>query len=595
MKTDNFDVIIVGSGAAGYAAACRVAEAGKRAAIVTEDRLCGTSRNAGSDKQTYYKLSLSDESDSVYEMAKQAFGRGSVDGDTALAEAASSARCFYYLLEAGVPFPTDAYGRAVGYKTDNDPACRATSAGPLTSKIMTEVLEKRAAGLGVPVFSGLTVTEVLKSGGKAVGVLAFDKQGNARAFSAPAVILAVGGPASVYADTVYPDGQSGSTGLAVRAGAKLVNMTEWQYGLASKAPKWNVSGSYMQVLPRFVSVDENGVEREFLRDIADDVYSVLSLVFLKGYQWPFDEEKSKSGSSLIDLAVLRETAEKGRRVFLDFSREPFGLDRLDSSLLSDEAREYLEAAGAILPLPCERLKKLNLPAYEFYRERGTDLCGEMLEISLCAQHCNGGIAVDADWQTSVPGLFAIGECAGTHGKRRAGGSALNAGQVGALRASLKAIKAVGVGKDEYDAALCKAICKSNGFISAITGEESNLKKIRRDIGRAMSDCAAAKRNADKTSGLLDTVSDMVHNKEKFLRISSASETAAAYKLADTLYTVQAILAVLADKTPLNDGEVCEVVPTEDGLTLSHRAVRPLPEKAPAFERVWAEYRENFGR
>ena len=68
---------------------------------------------------------------------------------------------------------------------------------------------------------------------------------------------------------------------------------------------------------------------------------------------------------------------------------------------------------------------MNAPAIELYVSKGRDISREPLEISLSAQHCNGGIAVDADWQTSVPGLFAVGEAAGTHGIRRPGGSALN--------------------------------------------------------------------------------------------------------------------------------------------------------------------------
>jgi chorismate synthase len=38
--------------------------------------------------------------------------------------------------------------------------------------------------------------------------------------------MATGGPAGIYADSVYPGSQSGSTGLALRAGASLQNMTE---------------------------------------------------------------------------------------------------------------------------------------------------------------------------------------------------------------------------------------------------------------------------------------------------------------------------------------------------------------------------------
>ncbi|MBP5292884.1 MAG: FAD-binding protein, partial [Clostridia bacterium] len=132
-------IIIVGSGAAAYNAAVTLAEHGVTdLALVTEGRTDGTSRNTGSDKQTYYKLSLAGDSvDSVHEMAKDLFAPGCVDGDIALTEAALSTPCFLHLARLGVPFPTNAYGEYVGYKTDHDPRARATSAGPLTSKMMT--------------------------------------------------------------------------------------------------------------------------------------------------------------------------------------------------------------------------------------------------------------------------------------------------------------------------------------------------------------------------------------------------------------------------------------------------------------------------
>ena len=51
------DTLVVGSGAAGFNAACRIRQLSeKTVAIVTEEVLFGTSRNTGSDKQTYYKL-----------------------------------------------------------------------------------------------------------------------------------------------------------------------------------------------------------------------------------------------------------------------------------------------------------------------------------------------------------------------------------------------------------------------------------------------------------------------------------------------------------------------------------------------------------
>ncbi|MHC4714220.1 MAG: hypothetical protein ACYTAN_13290, partial [Planctomycetota bacterium] len=75
------------------------------------------------------------------------------------------------------------------------------------------------------------------------------------------------------------------------------------------------------------------------------------------------------------------------------------------------------------------------PAIEIYAENGIDLKGEPLEIAVCAQHNNGGFAVSKWWESNIPRTFIVGEMAGTHGVKRPGGSALNAGQVGGLRAA----------------------------------------------------------------------------------------------------------------------------------------------------------------
>ena len=70
-----YHTIIVGTGAAGYAATdCLYRYGVTDIAIVTEGRTMGTSRNTGSDKQTYYKLTLcGEQQDSVRDMAKTLF------------------------------------------------------------------------------------------------------------------------------------------------------------------------------------------------------------------------------------------------------------------------------------------------------------------------------------------------------------------------------------------------------------------------------------------------------------------------------------------------------------------------------------------
>ena len=99
--------VVVGTGSAGYAAADQLLLAAARRhqnqpdiCLITDQIRAGTSRNAGSDKQTYYKLGLAGAApDSVAELARTLFAGGAMDGDNALAEAAGSARAFLHLAD----------------------------------------------------------------------------------------------------------------------------------------------------------------------------------------------------------------------------------------------------------------------------------------------------------------------------------------------------------------------------------------------------------------------------------------------------------------------------------------------------------------
>ena len=229
-----------------------------------------TSINTGSDKQTYYKLGLCGaEPDSIFAMATALSATGGMHGDLAVAEAAGSVHAFAHLVALGVPFPHDAYGQFPGYKTDHDPARRATSTGPYTSRDMCVALLREVRRLDVPIHERCSVTSLLVSGSGArrrvCGALALDASGAWRAYRAENVVFAVGGFGGLYAASVYPACHLGGIGLAFRAGAAARNLPDSQYGLASIRPRWNVSGSYMQVVPRLISTDADGHsdEREF--------------------------------------------------------------------------------------------------------------------------------------------------------------------------------------------------------------------------------------------------------------------------------------------------------------------------------------------
>lgn len=619
MKIYEYDAVVIGSGCAGFNCADWLFDFGvKNIAVITEGVKKGTSRNTGSDKQTYYKLSLAgNEGDSILGMAKTLFAGGSVDGDIALAEAANSVRCFMKLAQLGVDFPTNEYGEYVGYKTDHDPYSRATSIGPYTSKKMTEVLEASVVNKGIEIKNGLQAVKLLVEQDKIIGLLCLDLNNDCRlvAIKAPCVVMATGGPAAVYYNSVYPISQTGNSSLALDAGAEFANLCEWQYGLASIDFRWNVSGTYQQVLPRYISVDEKGVEREFLSDYFESVSDVLKNVFLKGYEWPFDVRKIH-GSSFVDLAVYTETVVKGRTVYMDFTREPSGLEGGFGNL-DKTAYEYLKNSDALVPLPIERLKKMNAGAIELYREHGIDLCREPLKIAVCAQHCNGGIRVDSDWQTNIKGLYAIGEAAGTFGVFRPGGSALNSCQVGGLRAARHiAYFADRKVTADFVSIASRAACEIDEFIESTKGAKTDLINMREKYQKEMSANFAFLRDPKAMKISLKKISQSLKNFERDNVWAERNEISALFKNLDILKMQQAIAlsqteaALLfgsrgsgfvthgnyLDRNPVAENEegrkfVVIAADRNGEIKAGITPVRPIPERELWFEKAWNSYKQ----
>lgn len=431
--------LIIGGGAAALAAAWRLKSLGQDdLLLLTEGLNRSCSINTGSDKQTYYKMGLyGAEADSPLQMAASYMEGGAMHGDLALTEAALSTRCFLDLVGLGVPFPCDRYGQYIGYKTDHDPRRRASSCGPHTSREICLALIKTLRQAELDIVENCLAVELLQLQNRAAGAIVYHESlDEFEAILAENTIFACGGPGGLYANSVYPQGHLGSIGLALRAGAQAQNLPESQFGLGSLKFRWNLSGTYMQALPRFVSTAADGKSdaREFLFEHYKNPALMHSMIFMKGYQWPFDAHKLPQGSSQIDLLVHEETVMKKRRVFLDFREN--SRHGLDFAALSPEAREYLENSRACLDTPLLRLKQMNPQAAQLYAKHGIDLGGEALEFALCAQHNNGGLAGNTWYESSnISHLFPIGEVNGSHGVVRPGGAALNAGQVGALRAA----------------------------------------------------------------------------------------------------------------------------------------------------------------
>jgi succinate dehydrogenase/fumarate reductase flavoprotein subunit len=649
-KVDIYSVntVVVGSGAAGLNAADRLHSMGQKdIVIVTEGINFGTSRNTGSDKQTYYKLTAAGKNnDSVYDMAKTYYEGGAMDGDLALVEAALSSRSFYHLVELGVPFPHNRFGEYVGYKTDHDSAMRATSAGPYTSRYMTEKLENQVRMKNIKIFDGYQVIGVLTDSKeeKALGLLTLSlnqlSKGKIKyvAFNSTNVVFATGGPAGIYRDSVYPENQTGALGVAFEAKAIGKNLTESQFGLSSIDFRWNLSGTYQQVLPRYISTNQDGKDaKEFLIPYFKSPGKMLDAIFLKGYQWPFTPEKSNDyGSSLIDILVYHEVVDNNRRVWLDFSTNSTAAvidGELDFDLLGEEGYNYLNKSDALFGSPVERLQHMNYPAYELYKEHGIDLEKDLLEIAVCAQHNNGGLEGNLWWESNISHFFPVGEVNGSHGVYRPGGSALNAGQVGSTRAALYITKHYQQSPIDIDCFLEK--CKyqienkielGNKFIN--NNGTNIVREITANIRKRMSEAASIIRSKSKIKEAIENSKKDLDELAENTKLISIEDLEFAFKNYDFLITQYVYLSAIGDYiekegksrgsyiiTNNKGNKPIEQLPKQYSYQVSQgelssqvqqatyntkmkkvafnwRKTRPLPEAKDWFENVWREYLEE---
>ncbi len=635
------DTVIVGSGAASLNCADHLHSFGHQdIAIVTEKIGWGTSNNTGSDKQTYYKLSVAGkEPDSPHEMAESLYKGGAMHGDLALIEATMSAQEFFHLAQIGVKFPHNSLGGYVGYKTDHDPRQRATSAGPWTSSQMFSRLYEEVEKKGITIFDQHDVIALLVDDQTCVGFVAIDKTKldedthGLVLFRARNVVFGVGGPGGIYKTSVYPKVHIGAIGLALEVGARARNLTESQYGLASIKFRWNVSGTYQQVIPRYISTTPDGSdEREFLNEYFPSMGKLATDVFLKGYQWPFDPRKIPDyGSSLVDVLVYIETVVKGRRVYMDFRDNPHGDDRIGPFSFDDlesEAYDYLKNSEALFGTPIERLEKMNPLAIELYAKNGIDIHTEPLEVAVCAQHNNGGLAGNMWWESNIRNLYPVGEVNGSHGVYRPGGTALNSGQVGSLRAAQRIAHAdTGTERsaERFDDVAGKRVQEVLNMISSMmknTGSQS-VEDYRNEFQQRMTKAGSHIRQLDRVEEALEQAYEQIkrfdqqsvdspealpvllQNRHLVIAHAAYLEACREYLSHDGgsrgSYLImdpegEPVLEMLGDEwkykpenTDLRD-QVLETVLREDGRFYSEwKPTRAIPQQESWFENVWGKY------
>ena len=308
--------------------------------------------------------------------------------------------------------------------------------------------------------------------------------------------------------------------------------------------------------------------------------------------------------------------------------------------LIPEARDYLKQAGACFGTPIERLKHMNEPAIHFYQDHHVDLYKERLEIAVCAQHNNGGLSADSWWETGISGLYAVGEVCASHGVTRPGGTALNAGQVGAVRAAegirLKKVAQTENTENDFRDADVKETLRKEAFKRIRLSENAKgdiaLSALWLKASKRMSAVAGMIRSRAQMEKALEETSEDVKNFEKKVCTPSVSQLPMFYKLYDMLLSQKVYLFAMLDyakaggasrgsalytdpegELPGFEGcepfgelyrckldrkdhgkEVQEVVLKDGEVISSRRPVRPIPDVDYFFENQWRAYRKRTG-
>lgn len=243
-----------------------------------------------------------------------------------------------------------------------------------------ELVRTLTAALGaaehVRVFGGSFAAELLRDGGRVVGVRARDAFGEV-VHLARAVVLATGGIGRLYAHTTNPPEATGDgLALGARAGARLVDLEFVQFHPTALA----VGGDPMPLVT------------EALRG---------------------------RGAHVIDAA--------GRRFLFD--ADPAGELGPRDSVARAIAAHVLAGGAAFLDARAavgDEFPHAFPTVFELCRAHGLDPRREPIPVAPAAHYHMGGLAVDAWGRTSLPGLWACGEVAstGVHGANRLASNSL---------------------------------------------------------------------------------------------------------------------------------------------------------------------------
>ncbi len=372
LKTEHFDVVIIGSGIAGLYAALHM-DADKKVALVTKVDL-KTSNSYYAQGGIAAVISPTDNFDSHVEDTLKA-GAGLCDEEAVRVLVKEGPENIMELVKMGVPFDTDPDGellitREGGHSCRRIVHCGGDATGRETSKRLGQLVLERE---NITVFFNSFLIDILTHENKISGAVVCGEE--PFVLRTPSIILATGGIGHLYQYTTNPDGAVGDgIGCAMRAGAALENM------------------EMVQFHPTTLYVPKTS-ERLFL--ISEAVRGEGGIL-----------RNADGEAFMADKHPLKDLAPRDivtRHIINELNRR-------------NETNVYLDVSS----MSEEFFSKRFPTIFETCRKCGINVPEEWIPVRPAQHYMMGGIKTDLNGMTNVEGLYSCGEaaCTGIHGANR---------------------------------------------------------------------------------------------------------------------------------------------------------------------------------
>jgi succinate dehydrogenase / fumarate reductase, flavoprotein subunit len=417
--THVYDVLVIGAGGAGLRAAIEASAAGVTVGLVCKS-LLGKAHTVMAEGGMAAAMGNVDDRDNWKVHFADTMRGGQYVNNWRMAELhAKEAPDRVRELEAwGAVFDRTQDGRILQRNFGGHRYPRLAHVGDRTGLEMIRTLQDHGIHQGIQVHMECTITSLLKDGDRVVGAFGYEREhGGFVLFQAKAVILATGGIGRAYKITSNSwEGTGDGHALAYHAGAELIDMEFIQFHPTGMVWPPSVRGILVTEGVRGEGgVLRNKEGRRFMfDDIPENYKSQTADNEEEGWRYTQGDKNARRPPELLTRdhvarCIMREV-KAGRG-------SPHGGVFLDISWI----KEKLPNAAAHIK------KKLPSMYHQFMQLANIDITAVPMEIGPTTHYIMGGVRVDGDTQmSSIPGLFAAGECAaGINGANRLGGNSLS--------------------------------------------------------------------------------------------------------------------------------------------------------------------------